>query len=149
MNSKAIYQDRAVRSPQICLDPGPLDPRGQSVSGHVVQAKMWEVNWQRGTGRMAEFIPETSYPPRRIIRERDISFKYKSEDKICSIICPEKYWNQSLSCGNFVKKPSTFRLDVNLETDNPSKTNYPTVGTFSRRTNRQISLRRILLHNSS
>ena len=40
MNSKAIYQDRAVRSSQICLDPGPLDPRGQSVSGHVVQAKM-------------------------------------------------------------------------------------------------------------
>ena len=33
-----------------------------------------------------------------------------------------KYRKQSLSCGNFVKKPSTFRLDINLETDNPSKT---------------------------
>ena len=31
------------------------------------------------------------------------------------------------------KKPSTFRLDVNLETDNPSKTNYPSVSTSSRR----------------
>ena len=40
-----------------------------------------------------------------------------------------KYRDQSLSWGNFVKKPSTFRLDINLETDNPSKTNYPSVST--------------------
>ena len=32
-----------------------------------------------------------------------------------------KYRNQSLSCGNFVKKPSAFRPDVNLETDNPTR----------------------------
>ena len=36
----------------------------------------------------------------------------------------QKYRDQSLSCGNFIKKPSTFRLDINLETDNPSKMNY-------------------------
>ena len=87
---------------------------------------------------MAEFILETSYPSRRIIRQTDNSSKYKSEDEFCSIICLEttagkktlrKYRNQPLSCGNFVKKPSTFRLDINLETDNPSKTNYPSVST--------------------
>ena len=39
-----------------------------------------------------------------------------------------KYRNQSLSCGHFVKKPSTFRLGIDLETDNPSKTNYPSAG---------------------
>ena len=36
---------------------------------------------------MAEFILETSYPSRRIIRQTDNSFKYKSEDEFCSIIC--------------------------------------------------------------
>ena len=89
---------------------------------------------------MAEFILETSYPSRRIIRQTDNSSKYKSEDEFCSIICLEttagkktlrKYRNQPLSCGNFVKKPSTFRLDINLETDNPSKTNYPSVSSSS------------------
>ena len=89
---------------------------------------------------MAEFILETSYPSRRIIRQTDSSSKYKSEDEFCSIICLEttagkktlrKYRNQPLSCGNFVKKPSTFRLDINLETDNPSKTNYPSVSSSS------------------
>ena len=31
---------------------------------------------------------------------------------------------------NFAKKtPCTFPLDINLETDNPSKTNYPSVST--------------------
>ena len=49
---------------------------------------------------------------------------------------------------NFVKKPSTFRLDIKLDTDNPSKTNYPSDSTSSRRANRRISLRRLLLHNS-
>ena len=84
----------------------------------------------------AEFILETSYPSKRIVRQTDNSSKYKSEDELfefCSTICPDilsgkqktlrKYRNQSLSCGNFVKKASTFRLDINLETDNPSKTN--------------------------
>ena len=42
-----------------------------------------------------------------------------------------------------------FRLVINLETDHPSKTSYPSVSTSSRRANRRISLRRILLHNSS
>ena len=37
----------------------------------------------------------------------------------------------------------------NLETDNPSKTNYPSVSTSLRRAKRRISLGRILLHNSS
>ena len=36
---------------------------------------------------MAEFILETSYPSRRIIRQTDNSSKYKSEDEFCSIIC--------------------------------------------------------------
>ena len=35
---------------------------------------------------LAEFILETSYPSRRIIRQTDNSFKYKSEDEFCSII---------------------------------------------------------------
>ena len=42
-----------------------------------------------------------------------------------------------------------FRLDKNLETDDPSKTSYPSVSTSWRRADRRISLRRILLHNSS
>ena len=36
---------------------------------------------------MAEFILETSYPSRRIIRQTDNSSKYKSEEEFCSIIC--------------------------------------------------------------
>ena len=55
-----------------------------------------------------------------------------------------KYRNQFLSCGNFIKKPSTFCLDINLETNNLSKMNFPSVSTSSRRANR-----RILLHYSS
>ena len=55
-----------------------------------------------------------------------------------------KYRNRFLSCGNFIKKSSTFCLDINLETDNPSKMNFPSVSTSSRRANR-----RILLHYSS
>ena len=79
---------------------------------------------------------------RRIIRLTDNSCRYKSEDEFCCIICLDilagndrkkqetllKYRNQSLSCGHFVKKPSTFRLGIDLETDNPSKTNYPSAG---------------------
>ena len=80
---------------------------------------------------MADCILETGYPS-----------AYKSEDEFCSIICLDilsgkretlrKYRNQSLARGNLVKKPSTFRLDINLETDNSSKTNYPSVSTSSR-----------------
>ena len=36
---------------------------------------------------MAEFILETSYPSRRIIRQADISDKSKSEEEFCSMIC--------------------------------------------------------------
>ena len=36
---------------------------------------------------MAEFILETGYPSRRIIRQTDNSSEYKSEDEFCSIIC--------------------------------------------------------------
>ena len=39
---------------------------------------------KKGNG---EFILETSYPSRRIIRQTDNSSKYKSEDEFCSIIC--------------------------------------------------------------
>ena len=35
----------------------------------------------------------------------------------------------NIACGNFVKKLSTFRLDLNLETDHSSKTNFPSVST--------------------
>ena len=42
-----------------------------------------------------------------------------------------------------------FRLDKHLETDDPSKTSYSSVSTSWRRADRRISLRRILLHNSS
>ena len=35
---------------------------------------------------LAEFILETSYPSRRIIRQTDNLSKYKSEDEFCSII---------------------------------------------------------------
>ena len=38
---------------------------------------------------MAEFIVETSYPSRRIIRQTNNSFKYKPEDEFFSIICLE------------------------------------------------------------
>ena len=83
---------------------------------------------------MAEFILETSYPSRRIIRQADNSSKYKSEEEFYSIICldilsgkttpgnSKHCQNQSLLCGNFVKKPSTFHLDINLETDELSLT---------------------------
>ena len=33
----------------------------------------------------------------------------------------------NIACENFVKKLSTFRLDLNLETDHSSKTNFPPV----------------------
>ena len=36
---------------------------------------------------MPEFILETSYPSRRIIRQTDNSSKYKLEKEFCSIIC--------------------------------------------------------------
>ena len=35
---------------------------------------------------MAEFILETSYPSRWIIRQTDNSSKHKSEDEFCSIL---------------------------------------------------------------
>ena len=80
--------------------------------------------------KMAEFILETSYPSRRIIRQTDNSSSYKSEDEFWRIICP------LTGHGNFFKKPSAFRprykiwdiWDIRL---------------------RRISLRPILLHNSS
>ena len=91
--------------------------------------------------------------------QMDNSSKYKSDDEFWRIIRLDilrgkqetlrKYRNQSRSSGNFVKKPSTFRLDINLEADHPCTTNFPSVGTSSRRANRRISLKRILLHNSS
>ena len=33
----------------------------------------------------------------------------------------------NIACGNFVKKLSTFRLNLNLDTDHSSKTNFPPV----------------------
>ena len=93
---------------------------------------------------LAEFILEMSYPYRRIIRQTDNSSKYRSEDEFCSIIRLDIlrglhdgwFGVEEPSCENietvplmwkFHKKPSPFRLDVNLETDNPS------VSTSSRR----------------
>ena len=80
----------------------------------------------------------TSYDGNGRIYTRDelsvrgiIRLSINPKTKFCGIICQDicidilrKYRNQSLSCGNFVKKPSRFRLDINLETDNPSKTNH-------------------------
>ena len=105
---------------------------------------------------LAEFILEKSYPSRRIIRQTDNSSKYKSEDEFYSITCLIFYTGTTAGnrkhCENIETSPShveTIRLDINLETDNPSKTNYPSDSTSSRHANRRISLRRILLHNSS
>ena len=55
---------------------------------------------------LAECILETSYPSRRIIRQTDNSFKYKSEDEFYSII----------------RLSSEFILETNYppETDNSS-----------------------------
>ena len=60
---------------------------------------------------MAEFVLETSYLSRRIIRQTDSS-KYKSEDEFCSIIFLDIlrglhdgcFGVEEPSCGNFVKK---------------------------------------------
>ena len=79
--------------------------------------------------------------------------KHKSVPRLLSMIGDilrgkqetlRKYRNQPLSCGNFVNKPSTFRLDIDLQTHHPSKTNFPSVSTSLRRVNG-----RILLYNSS
>ena len=93
---------------------------------------------------MAEFILETSYASRRIIRQTDSSSKYKSDDELfCSIIRLDILrWLhdgcsvvEEPSCENIETSPSrvetssTFRLDINLETGYPSKTNYPSVNT--------------------
>ena len=72
---------------------------------------------------LPEFILETSYPSRGIIRQTDNSSKYKSESEFCSITYLEttagkktlrRYRNQSLSCGKFVKKtvyvPSRYKF---------------------------------------
>ena len=94
--------------------------------------------------RLAEFLLETNYLS-------DNSSKDKSEDE---------FWRKFVyifhaGCENIEAspshvetsstKPSTFRLE-RLETDHPSKTNFPSVSTSSRRANRRISLRRILLY---
>ena len=83
---------------------------------------------------MAEFILETSYPSKRIIRQTDNSSKYKSEDKFCSIICLDILsGKRARETGKIAwklrQKTSKFRLDINLETDNPSKTNYLSAST--------------------
>ena len=53
---------------------------------------------------MTEFILETSYPSRRIIRQRDNLSKYKSEDEFCSIICLETTaGKKTLRTGNIAK----------------------------------------------
>ena len=40
---------------------------------------------------MVEFILESSYPSRRIIRKTDNSSSYKSEDEFWRIICLDVY----------------------------------------------------------
>ena len=86
---------------------------------------------------MAEFILETSYSSRQIIRHTDNSSKYKSEEEFFSIIClnilsGKTTAGNSKRCQNREtgpshvetpsKKPSTFHLDINLETDELSLT---------------------------
>ena len=101
---------------------------------------------------MAEFILETSYLSRWIIRQTDSS-KYKSEDELCSIICLDIlrrlhdgcFGVEEPSCENIEtspshvetssKKLSMFSLDINLEMSYPS--------------DRRISLRQISLRNLS
>ena len=99
---------------------------------------------------MAEFILETSYLSRRIIRQTDSS-KYKSEDEFCSIIFLFRglhdgcFGVEEPSCKNIEtspshvetssKKLSMFSLDINLEMSYPS--------------DRRISLRQISLRNLS
>ena len=54
---------------------------------------------------MAKFILETNYPSRRIIRQTDNSFKYKSDDEFWRIICLDIL--RGLHDGCFgVKEPS-------------------------------------------
>ena len=43
--------------------------------------------WTNAVSIMAEFILETNYPSRRIIRQTDNSSKYKSEDEFWRIFC--------------------------------------------------------------
>ena len=101
---------------------------------------------------MAEFILETSYLSRRIIRQTDLS-KYKSEDEFCSIIFLDIlrrlhdgcFGVEEPSCENIETSPShvetssknlsMFSLDINLEMSYPSE--------------RRISLRQISLRNLS
>ena len=95
------------------------------------------------------------------IRQADYSSKYKSEEEFCSIIrldilCwlhDRCFGVEEPNCGNKETSPSLRQKTVcvpsryNKETNNPSKTNYPSVCTSWRHANRRI--RRILLHNSS
>ena len=106
---------------------------------------------------MAKFILQTSYglSVRRIIR-LSINPKTNFDEQFVQIFIYlfipgniAKIQKPVSPIWKLRQKPSTFRLDMNLETDNPSKTNYPSVSTCSRRANRRISFRRIFLHNSS
>ena len=60
--------------------------------------------------KVAEFILETSYPSRRIIRQTDNSSKYKSEDEFFSIIClgilSETSAGNRENCENIETSPS-------------------------------------------
>ena len=86
---------------------------------------------------MAEFIVETRYLSRRIIRQTDNLSKYKSEDEFWRIICLDIYLfipgNIEKTSPSHVETSSKNRLsllDINLETDNPSnvtKTNTASV----------------------
>ena len=56
---------------------------------------------------MAEFILETNYPSRRIIRQTDNPFKYKSEDEFRRIFCSRiRYALRLLNDGCFGVEPS-------------------------------------------
>ena len=95
------------------------------------------------------------------IRQADYSSKYKSEEEFCSIIRLDIlcwlhdgcFGVEEPNCGNKETSSSLRQKTVcvpsryNKETNNPSKTNYPSVCTSWRHANRRI--RRILLRNSS
>ena len=63
---------------------------------------------------MAEFIVETSYLSRRIIRQTDNSSKYKSEDEFWRIICLDIiYLSQETDCENTETIPLMWKVRQN------------------------------------
>ena len=67
---------------------------------------------------------------RKTRSRHDIRNKTLSEDGLQNCFTGRQHEigiSGNIACENFVKKLSTFRLDLNLETDHSSKTNFPPV----------------------